>query len=153
MTAFNTPDMLEATRLTREGRLAEASALLQRLFRGEAAAAEQPAAGPSRDTAGAPGGRRSPRIFDVDPETGAVADAGPSSPAGTARAATAGTWPAGGMGGMAPPQMPEMPEALRGFLEQLNQGGLELPGIGGLPLSGGWCEAVCPGRCNSVALS
>ena len=53
MTSFNTPDMLEATRLTREGRLAEASALLQRLFRGEAAA-EQPAAGPSRaDTAGA----------------------------------------------------------------------------------------------------
>ncbi|HYI82619.1 MAG TPA: PHB depolymerase family esterase [Acetobacteraceae bacterium] len=129
MTSFNTPHMLEATRLTREGRLAEASALLQRLFRGEAAAPEQPAAG--RDTAGAPAGRRRPpRIFDVDPETGAVADAGPPSPARTARAAAAGTWPAGGTGGMAPPQMPE---ALRGFLEQLNQGGLELPGIGGLP--------------------
>ena len=35
----SSPDMLEATRLTREGRLAEASALLQRLFRGEAAPA------------------------------------------------------------------------------------------------------------------
>ena len=34
MTSSNTPDMLEATRLAREGRLAEASALLQRLFRG-----------------------------------------------------------------------------------------------------------------------
>jgi hypothetical protein len=44
MTSFNTPDMLEATRLTREGRFAEASALLQRLFRGEAPPAEQPAA-------------------------------------------------------------------------------------------------------------
>src|SRR5215217_3873159 len=29
--------------------------------------------------------------------------------------------------------MPQMPEALRGFLEQLNQGGLEQPGISGLP--------------------
>ncbi len=123
MTSFNTPDMLEATRLTREGRLAEASALLQRLFRGEAAAGEL-AAGPSRDTAGAPAGRQPPRIFDVEPETG---EATPS-PAGKAGV---GTWPAGGVGGTAPPQMPGMPEALRGFLEQLNQGGLELPGIGG----------------------
>src|SRR5215204_2856165 len=95
MTSFNTPDMLEATRLTREGRLAEASALLQRLFRGEAAAAEQPAAGPSRaDTAGAPAGRRPPRVFDVEPETGeATPDAGPSARAGTARRAAAGKWP------------------------------------------------------------
>jgi len=125
MTSFNTPDMLEATRLTREGRLAEASALLQRLFRGEAAAAEQPAAAPSRDTVDAPAGRRPPRIFDVEPETG---EAMPS-PAGKAGV---GTWPAGGMGGTAPPQMPEMPEALRGFLERFNQGGPEKPGIGGL---------------------
>ena len=56
MTSLNTmassPDMLEATRLTREGRLAEASALLQRLFRGEAAPAAEPAAaGPSRSAA------------------------------------------------------------------------------------------------------
>jgi poly(hydroxyalkanoate) depolymerase family esterase len=94
MTPLNTPDMLEATRLAREGRLAEASALLQRLFRGEPAA-EPAAAGPSRDAANAP--------------------------AGTAPAAA---------GGMAAPQMPE---ALRGFLEQLNQGGLEQPGLGGLP--------------------
>ena len=84
MTPLNTPDMLEATRLAREGRLAEASALLQRLFRGEPAA-EPAAAGPSRGAANAP--------------------------AGTAPAAA---------GGMAAPQMPE---ALRGFLEQLNQGG------------------------------
>ena len=124
MTSFNSPDMLEATRLARAGRLTEATALLQRLFRGEAA--EQPAAGPSRDNAGAPAGRRPPRIFDVAPETG---EATPSL-AGTAGV---GTWPAGGMGGTAPPQMPEMPEALRGFLERFNQGGLEHSGIGGLP--------------------
>jgi poly(hydroxyalkanoate) depolymerase family esterase len=92
MTSFNTPDMLEAARLAREGRLAEASALLQRLFRGEA-----------------------------------TPDADPSSPAGTAPAAAAATWPAGGMAA------PQMPEALRGFLEQINQGGLEQPGIDGLP--------------------
>jgi poly(hydroxyalkanoate) depolymerase family esterase len=141
MTSLNTvassPDMLEATRLTREGRLAEASALLQRLFRGEAAPAEQPAAGPSRGTASATAGRRAPRIFDVEPETGETTpDAGPSSLAGKARRAGAGKWPAGGMGRMAAPrmpQMPEMPEALRGFLDKLNQGGLEQPGIGGLP--------------------
>jgi hypothetical protein len=96
MTSFNTPDMLEATRLAREGRLAEASALLQRLFRGEA-----------------------------------TPDAGPSAPAGTAPAAAAGTWPAAGMAA------PQMPEALRGFLEQLNQGGLEQPGISDLPGLGG----------------
>src|SRR5215211_6410900 len=105
MTSLNTmtsPDMLEATRLTREGRLAEASALLQRLFRGEAAAAEPAAAGPSRaDAADTPAGRRPPRVFDVEPETGeATPDAGPSAPAGTARRAGAGKWPAAGMGGM-----------------------------------------------------
>ena len=37
------PDMTEATRLTREGRLAEAAALLQRLFQGETAPAAAPA--------------------------------------------------------------------------------------------------------------
>src|SRR5215218_3862755 len=106
MTSFNTPDMLEATRLTREGRLAEASALLQRLFQGEAApaTAEPAAASPSRGTASATAGRRPPRVFDVEPETGeATPEAGPSSPAGTARRAGAGKWPAAGLGGMAAP--------------------------------------------------
>ena len=132
MTSFNTPDMLEATRLTREGRLAEASALLQRLFRGEAAAAEpacRPGArhrGRARRTAPAAHLRRGAR----DGRGGRCRSV--LARRDGARGA-AGTWPAGGMGGMAPPQMPEMPEALRGFLERLNQGGLEQPGIGGLP--------------------
>ena len=99
MTAAHTmtsPDMLEATRLTREGRLAEATALLQRLFRGEAADAT--AAGPARDAAAAPSAAPAPRLFDVAPETGAVAEAGPSpSPAGWLRGAGAGLRPAGGM--------------------------------------------------------
>ena len=38
MNAILPNPMLEATRLTREGKLTEASALLQRLFRGEAPA-------------------------------------------------------------------------------------------------------------------
>jgi poly(hydroxyalkanoate) depolymerase family esterase len=37
-TDFTPPDVIEATRLTRKGRLAEATALLQRLFRGTTAA-------------------------------------------------------------------------------------------------------------------
>lgn len=67
--------MLEATRLTRAGKLAEASALLQRALHGEE---------PSDTSAPAPGWRTPPaaagcppRTFDIDPATGAVFDPGP----------------------------------------------------------------------------
>ena len=56
-------------------------------------------------------------MFDVDPETGEPA----SSSAPEPRATTAGRWPAAGLGAAT---MPQMPEALRGFLDQINQGGL-----------------------------
>jgi poly(hydroxyalkanoate) depolymerase family esterase len=59
--------MREATRLTREGRLGEATTLLRRLFGGQGADAMPPAP-PA-------GGRASARIIDVDPATGAVLDA------------------------------------------------------------------------------
>ena len=41
--------------------------------------------------------------------------------------------------------MPQMPEALRGFLDQLNQGGLEQPGIGGAAFAGGLPMAFAQG--------
>ncbi|MCB4823598.1 extracellular catalytic domain type 1 short-chain-length polyhydroxyalkanoate depolymerase [Roseicella aerolata] len=110
MNAMLPKDMLEATRLTREGRIAEASALLQRLLQGDAAAG--PAAATPHGTAGTPAGRL-PRIIDVNPETGDVSAPAP--------APAAGPWSAAGKGRTA---LPQMPEALRGFLDQMNQGGL-----------------------------
>jgi poly(hydroxyalkanoate) depolymerase family esterase len=67
MNALRQDAMLEATRLTREGRLTEASALLQRLLRGEVPA----------ETAATPAARK-PRILDIDPETGAASEPAPS---------------------------------------------------------------------------
>jgi poly(hydroxyalkanoate) depolymerase family esterase len=125
MNAILPPGMLEATRLTREGRLTEASALLQRLLRGDETA--DTAAATPDDASGTPAGRL-PRVVDVDPETGEASDPAPASAAAAARRSAPSPWPAGGMGGRA---MPQMPEALRGFLDRLNQGGLE-QGLAGL---------------------
>ncbi len=116
MNAILPNSMLEATRLTREGKLTEASALLQALLRGEMP--DDSAAATPRDTV-SPAAGRLPRILDVDPETGEVSGPAP-------RATATGRWPTGGLGTAT---MPQMPEALRGFLDQLNQGG---PAQGGL---------------------
>jgi poly(hydroxyalkanoate) depolymerase family esterase len=118
MNAMLPKDMLEATRLTREGRLAEASALLQRLLQGDAAAG--PAAATPDGSAGTPIGRL-PHIIDVDPETGEALNPAPAPAAAAARRTGTGRWPAAGMGKTA---LPQMPEALRGLLDQVNQGGL-----------------------------
>ncbi len=114
--------MLEATRLTREGKLTEASALLQRLLRGE----EPVDAGTTtpHNTAARATGRLT-RIIDIDPETG---EASGPAPAPEPRTTPAGRWSTGGLGTA---KMPQMPETLRGFLDQLDQGGLA-PGLGGL---------------------
>jgi poly(hydroxyalkanoate) depolymerase family esterase len=128
MTHLLPPDILEATRLTRIGRLTEATALLQRLLRGEEAA--ETASTTPRDTAGAPAGRQ-PRIIDVEAETGEAADREPSTLFGETRTTGARKWPAGGMSGTALPKMPKIPPALREFLAQINQGGFE-PALGGL---------------------
>jgi poly(hydroxyalkanoate) depolymerase family esterase len=121
MNAILPSHMLEATRLTREGRLTEASALLQRLFRGEETAGT--AATTPQDIAG-PAAGRLPRIIDVTPETGEASAPAAAAPGKTA----AGRWPAGGLDKTT---LPQMPEALRGFLDQINQGGLA-QGLGGL---------------------
>ncbi|MEN0075996.1 MAG: PHB depolymerase family esterase [Paracraurococcus sp.] len=98
MTAIPPASMFEATRLTREGRLTEASALLQRLLQGAA---------PASPAGSAPA--RRPRIIDVDPETGEA-----SAPAAATPHAAAFQRPA----------TPRMPEALRGVLDRIHQGGL-----------------------------
>jgi poly(hydroxyalkanoate) depolymerase family esterase len=110
------PDMQEAARLTREGRVTEATALLQRRFRGEASPGVTPEA--ARPTGTVDPTARLPRIFDVEPETGEVKKTAPLP-----QAAREGVspWPSAGMGRTAPSPMPQ---ALRGMLDQFKQGGL-----------------------------
>jgi poly(hydroxyalkanoate) depolymerase family esterase len=69
-------DMLEATRLTRAGQLAEASALLQRALRGETTLKSAP--GFTGDSGGAPV-RHTTRVNDVVPETIEATYAQPSA--------------------------------------------------------------------------
>jgi poly(hydroxyalkanoate) depolymerase family esterase len=133
--------MLEATRLTRGGRLIEATELLQHLLRGEAPG---PASGAFGGTVNAPGAGASP-INEAAPGT---AEAGPQPSGrrtGTRRRST------GGAEGAARPHWPDeirrfikqinrpgsasvqphLPEALRSFLERVNRIGPEtaIPGL------------------------
>jgi poly(hydroxyalkanoate) depolymerase family esterase len=116
-------DMLEATRLTREGRLTEATAMMQRLLRGDRLSSGTPGPWPgSAETAASPSpvGRAS-RIFDVDPTTGTTKGIDGASPSGA--------------GGGTPPALsatPGIPETLRGFLDQLHKGGVT-PSLAGRP--------------------
>jgi poly(hydroxyalkanoate) depolymerase family esterase len=128
MNAILPNHMLEATRLTREGKLTEASALLQSLLRGEAPADTAPA-GP-RTTAG-PAAGRLPRIIDVDPETGEASGPASAPTAAEPRPETASPWSPSSLGTTT---VPQMPDALRGFLDQINQSGLA-QGLGGLTQS------------------
>ena len=73
---LNPSAMTEATRLTREGKLAEATDLLRSVLGGTAP--PPPAPPPPVPPRPAAAGRPAPRILDVDPETGEVA-APPSS--------------------------------------------------------------------------
>ena len=80
MNDFPHPDnMLEATRLTRAGRLAEATALLQRLLRGDAT--PDRASGATMESASAPAGRPT-RLIDVTPHAIEATDRQLSSPMG-----------------------------------------------------------------------
>jgi poly(hydroxyalkanoate) depolymerase family esterase len=119
------PDMHEVTRLTRAGRLTEATALLQRVLR--SGPAPDTASGTTGETANVPAGGAS-RIIDLTPETIAVRDPQPSSRAGHAFRTGVSGRAAGLTPGMAEPHLPE---ALRSFLDQV-KGIHSEPGMGGL---------------------
>src|ERR1700719_4279734 len=103
-------EMLEATRLTRAGRLSEATALLQRILRGTA---PDPANETTREPADA-AATDQPRIIDVTPDVIDVIHHQPSSVAGPAPGSP-GKATGAGVG-------PYLPEALRNLLERLKSG-------------------------------
>lgn len=86
-------DMVEATRLTRAGRLNEATAFLQRLLRGKAT--------PDSESSGTNGATRTGRhpVIDATAETVEAPDAQPGSP----------------------PDQPHMPGVLRSFLDRVKR--------------------------------
>jgi poly(hydroxyalkanoate) depolymerase family esterase len=118
-------DMLEATRLTRAGRLTEATALLQRALR--SGTVPDTAYGPTGEAADAPAGRVS-RIIDLKAETIEVTDPQPPSRNEQASGTGASSRPAGATPGTA---QPHLPEALRGVLDWVKEIRPD-PGIGGL---------------------
>jgi poly(hydroxyalkanoate) depolymerase family esterase len=106
-------DMLEATRLTRAGRLTEATTLLQRVLRRGSA----PDAAPAQSGAAAPArGRRALRIIDITPETIELTDPPPLSRTGHTSDTAVSARPGGETPGVARSQMPE---ALRSFLDRI----------------------------------
>jgi poly(hydroxyalkanoate) depolymerase family esterase len=105
-------DMVEATRLTREGRLEEAMAVLRRALAG---APSSPVARDGRWS------ERAPPILDMVPPSPGTGGAWTSPQSGEANAARSRT-------GIIRPQIPK---AVRGFLGRLGQGSAA-PGLDGL---------------------
>jgi hypothetical protein len=118
-------DMLEATRLTRAGRLTEATVLLQRALR--IGRVPDAASDPAGEAARAPAGRGA-RIINLTPDTIELTAPQASPPAGQSSSTGASSRPAGSTPGMA---QPHLPEALRGFLDRV-KGIHPESGIGGL---------------------
>ncbi len=118
-------DMLEATRLTRAGELTKATALLQRLLRGETA--PDATSITIDDTADANAGRVS-HVIDLVPEMIEVKDPPASSPTGQACGTDTSSRSAGTVQGTA---RPRMLEALRGLLKRINRIGA-VSRLGGL---------------------
>ncbi|MFL5336256.1 MAG: alpha/beta hydrolase family esterase [Geminicoccaceae bacterium] len=111
------PNLLAATRFVQAGRLTEATALLQRLLRGD------PGSHVDAMVETAPSAE-----LDLTPETLEVTAPALKTPAMRAVGTGGGSLPGGTRAAMA---QAVMPEALRGFLERLNGNGLE-PGLAGL---------------------
>ena len=118
-------DMLEATCLTRAGRLTEATALLQRALRG--GTVSDTASGPTGEAAHAPAGRGS-RVIDLTPDTVELTDPQPSPRTGQASGTGASSRPPGPTPGTA---QPHLRQVLRGFLDRVKRIHPE-PGIAGL---------------------
>jgi hypothetical protein len=118
-------DMLEATRLTRAGRLTEATALLQRALRG--GTGSDAAFGPAGEAAHAPAERGS-RVIDLTPETIELTDHQASPRTGQASGTGASSRPAGLTPGTA---QPHPRQVLRGFLDRVKRIHSE-PSIAGL---------------------
>jgi poly(hydroxyalkanoate) depolymerase family esterase len=106
--AWMSADMQAAIRLTREGHVAEATALLQRLFHGKRQSGSRLKAwtGPSVTDTSPPSIRHASRVFDVDPTSGAVKSANDSISIAS--------------GTQAAPPIPRTSEKFRGFLDQIN---------------------------------
>jgi poly(hydroxyalkanoate) depolymerase family esterase len=117
------PKMLEATRLTRAGRLAEATALLQRLLRGDPM--PDTPSGTRGDAADASAARRSGSI-ELVPETIEVTNPEPPARAGQAFGTGVRSRL---MGRPHRPGRPHLPEALHSFLDRF-QGIRPEPGMG-----------------------
>jgi poly(hydroxyalkanoate) depolymerase family esterase len=114
------PDLLAATRFVQAGRLGEATALLQRLLRGEPGHV-------TGDTVEAPPSTKA-GVLDLTPEMLEVAAPRREPPATKAVGTGMGHAPSGTM---EPTAQATMAEALRGFLERFQGSGPEA-GLGGL---------------------
>lgn len=124
------PDMLEATRLTRAGRLVEATELLQRLLHGGAVAADitSETIGDTVNADGADGGASGARIIALPPWTVEAAGPQPLWRTGATFGTGADSPPAGSAEATA---QQHLPEALRSFIDRINRVGAE-PGMPGL---------------------
>jgi len=114
------PDMIEATRLTREGRLTEATTLLQRLLRSgmEPAAARTDLPGDDGD----PAPLGAAQIIEVTPEMLDVPARGRSLQAGWKEPDTGGSPP----GNTSVIARPPMPDRLHGFIAKVRRIGATL---------------------------
>ena len=119
------PDLFAATRFVQAGRLTEATALLQRLLRGEPEDV-------AHDTGGLPPSAKT-ALIDLTPETLEVAEQWRKPPAVKAVGTGIGNLPSLGSAVTA---QSAMPEALRSFLQRFNGSGLEagLDGLTGLAI-------------------
>jgi poly(hydroxyalkanoate) depolymerase family esterase len=117
MNAILPNPMLEATRLTREGKLTEATAMLQRLLSGSVASDVAPSPPAGVDLVN---GRHATRIIDVDPATGELLDPTPTRPDLASNEALGGST----TDGVRPHAALHMPSLLRGLLGRFKQGDL-----------------------------
>jgi poly(hydroxyalkanoate) depolymerase family esterase len=107
-------DMLEATRLTREARLSEAAALIQRLVQGkrDPGSVARASAGSAGADTSSPAAAHASKALDVDPATGAV-----NADSAHSRDASSGIW-------TMPSAVPPTSKKLRGFLDQIDRRGV-----------------------------